>query len=89
MSATRINPVTRVKGNSESSYRTGDVNITAANIGACPSSTVWDNGEATILQFINSSTNTTYRLNLTKEGRLMLGKRVGSGSWTLKDVSSI
>lgn len=30
--------VTRVKGNSESSYRTGDVNLTAANIGAAPSS---------------------------------------------------
>lgn len=30
--------VTGVKGNSESSYRTGDVNITAANIGAVPTS---------------------------------------------------
>ena len=30
--------VTRVKGNSESSYRSGDVNLTAANIGAAASS---------------------------------------------------
>ena len=30
--------VTGVKGNSESSYRTGDVNITAANVGAVPTS---------------------------------------------------
>ena len=29
--------VTGVKGNSESTYRTGDVNITAANIGAATS----------------------------------------------------
>jgi hypothetical protein len=37
MTITRINPAstyTRVKGNSESSYRTGDVNLTPANIGA-------------------------------------------------------
>ena len=27
--------VTGVKGNSESSYRTGNVNVTAANIGGC------------------------------------------------------
>ena len=26
---------TKVKGNAESSYRTGDVNLTYANIGAC------------------------------------------------------
>jgi hypothetical protein len=32
------NSVTGVKGNSESSYRTGDVNLTAANIGAAASS---------------------------------------------------
>ena len=40
MTITRINQntVTRVKGNSESSYRTGDVNLTAANIGAAASS---------------------------------------------------
>ena len=32
------NAVTGVKGNSESSYRTGNVNITAANVGAAPTS---------------------------------------------------
>ena len=32
------NTVTGVKGNSESSYRTGNVNITAANVGAAPTS---------------------------------------------------
>lgn len=34
-----ITPVTGVKGNSESSYRTGQVNLTAANVGAIPSNT--------------------------------------------------
>lgn len=37
---TNTQTVTGVKGNSESSYRTGNVNITAANVGAAPSSTV-------------------------------------------------
>lgn len=32
------NAVTGVKGNSESTYRTGNVNITAANVGAAPTS---------------------------------------------------
>ena len=32
------NTVTGVKGNSESTYRTGNVNITAANVGAAPTS---------------------------------------------------
>lgn len=34
----QVNSITGVKGNSESSYRTGDVNLTAANIGAAASS---------------------------------------------------
>lgn len=34
-----ISNVTGVKGNSESAYRTGNVNLTAANIGAIPSNT--------------------------------------------------
>ena len=33
----QVNSVTGVKGNSESSYRTGNVNITAANVGAAAS----------------------------------------------------
>ena len=33
------NSVTGVKGNSESSYRTGNVNLTPANLGAVPTST--------------------------------------------------
>lgn len=34
----QVNTVTGIKGNSESSYRTGQVNITAANVGAAASS---------------------------------------------------
>ena len=34
----QVNSVTGVKGNSESSYRTGNVNLTAANVGAAASS---------------------------------------------------
>lgn len=38
----QVNSVTGVKGNSESSYRTGNVNLTAANIGAAASSHTHD-----------------------------------------------
>ena len=34
----QVNSITGVKGNSESSYRTGNVNLTAANVGAAASS---------------------------------------------------
>ena len=34
----QVNSITGVKGNAESSYRTGNVNLTPANIGAAPSS---------------------------------------------------
>ena len=42
MTITRMNKVSGVKGNSESSYRTGDVNLTPANIGAATASDVQD-----------------------------------------------
>ena len=37
-SGAQVNSITGIKGNSESSYRTGNVNLTAANIGAAASS---------------------------------------------------
>lgn len=37
-SGAQVNSITGVKGNSESSYRTGNVNLTAANVGAAASS---------------------------------------------------
>ena len=36
--------VTGVKGDAESTYRTGNVNLTAANIGALPSNTTFASG---------------------------------------------
>lgn len=53
------NSVTGVKGNSESSYRTGNVNLTAANVGAAPTS--------------HASTGTTYGLgNASNYGHVKL-----------------
>jgi len=37
-SGAQVNSVTGIKGNSESSYRTGNVNLTAANVGAAAAS---------------------------------------------------
>lgn len=45
--------VSGIKGNSESSYRTGDVNLTAANVGAADLSNL-------VTSLSSSSTNTQY-----------------------------
>lgn len=37
-SGAQVNTITGIKGNAESAYRTGNVNLTAANIGALPTS---------------------------------------------------
>lgn len=37
----QVNTITGIKGNAETTYRTGNVNITPANIGALPSSTAF------------------------------------------------
>ena len=39
----QVNSITGIKGDSESTYRTGNVNITPANIGAIPSSSIGAN----------------------------------------------
>ena len=46
--------VTGIKGNAESSYRSGNVNLTAANIGALPSNTTYVSG-------VKGNSETTYR----------------------------
>ena len=58
-SGAQVNTVTGVKGDSESSYRTGNVNITPANIGAVATSVV---GSASGVCPLNSSgiVDTTY-----------------------------
>ena len=58
----QVNSITGIKGSAESSYRTGQVNITAANVGAVPTSRTI-NGQAL-------SSNIT--LNATSVGALAL-----------------
>ena len=55
----QVNTVTGIKGNSESAYRKGDVNLTPANIGAVASS----NGDASNTKV--TFTQSTSRVNLT------------------------
>lgn len=45
---TNTQTVTGVKGNAESSYRTGNVNLTPANVGALPSANVANNNTITV-----------------------------------------
>ena len=55
----QVNTVTGIKGNAESTYRKGDVNLTPANIGAVASS----NGDASNTKV--TFTQSTSRVNLT------------------------
>lgn len=43
----QVNTITGIKGNAESSYRTGQVNLTAANIGAAAASHTHTIGDIT------------------------------------------
>lgn len=51
----QVNTVTGVKGNSESSYQTGNVNLTAANVGALPISGGTISGNLTVTGTITGS----------------------------------
>jgi hypothetical protein len=86
------NLVTGVKGNTENSYRTGNVNITPANIGAvatnltaiadCDDNTLTGNGGQIHFYGTNNNTlNTPYKQGLTNksEGLLIV---LGNAGWT-------
>ena len=60
----------RVKGNAESTYRTGDVNLTAENIGALPSNTKYAasdsvGGAANNLKYLKNTANTNVGIDDT------------------------
>ena len=77
-------PVTGVKGNSESSYRTGNVNITKANIGL---SNVEDKSSATIRSEL-TSTNVTTALGYTpanKDNILTKSSNGTAGQFAVSD----
>lgn len=71
--------VTGVKGNAESTYRTGQVNLTPANIGAQP---VFTDGSATIASEANSVV--TIKTSVTQSGGAIAA---GSTSITLAKVA--
>lgn len=62
-SGAQVNSITGVKGNSESSYRTGNVNLTAANVGAVDKSGDTMNGN---LDF-NSTNGTQKSINFNTD----------------------
>lgn len=86
--------VTGIKGNAESSYRSGNVNLTAANIGALPSNTTYVSG-------VKGNSEITYRsgnVNITPvnigavaksgdtiTGRLNINNGSGNGVSIYKD----
>ena len=87
MTATRINPTyynTRVKGNAENAYRTGDVNLTPANIGAAAASHnhAYKLITATKAYSLAAGNNTTVTLNPSVPSgyNAVAVKRVTSGA---------
>lgn len=70
------NTVTRVKGNAESAYRTGDVNLTPANIGAVSKS-----GDAMTGTLASSKTTNTYLAG--NKGDAIINSTAGAGAYTM------
>lgn len=78
----QVNTVTGVKGSSESSYRTGNVNLTAANVGAVPTSRTV-NGKA----LSSNITLTAANVSAVPTTRTVNGKELSSNiSLTKSDV---
>lgn len=79
----KVNAVTGVKGNAESTYRTGNVNLTADNVGAENRYIISSSGLADYVQYVIPlicTDNTNIGANATISGRLF-GKRI-NGSIT-------
>lgn len=74
-----LNSVTGVKGNAESTYRTGSVNLTPANIGAVPTSTTV-NGHALTSNISVTTTDLGIDDYVTSKG--------SSGDWTYRKWNS-
>ena len=74
-----LNTVTGVKGNAESTYRTGSVNLTPANIGAVPTSTTV-NGHALTSNISVTTTDLGIDDYVTSKG--------SSGDWTYRKWNS-
>ncbi len=63
-SGAQVNSITGVKGNAEASYRTGDVNLTPANIGALPdTTTAVDIGAVQNINIVNADVANAAALN--------------------------
>ena len=75
----QVNSITGVKGNAESSYRTGNVNLTPANIGAAAASHTHGAGD------INSGTLNAARLpaaTASTQGAVKLGASGGAAAYS-------
>ena len=75
---TNTQTITGVKGNVESSYRTGNVNLTPANIGAVAKS-----GDTITGTLTSSKTTSTYLAG--NQGQAIINSTAGAGGYTMLD----
>lgn len=84
---TNTQTITGVKGNAESSYRTGQVNLTAANIGAIAKNTgvtavTWDSTNKKLTRTINGTAADVVTIGTIKTALGLAKSDVGLGSVT-------
>lgn len=91
----QVNSITGVKGNAESSYRTGNVNLTAANVGAAPSSHTHSSNDITLGYLNIHPENSPVLIPFINNDIAFLTKRGGSaivqynGTTQSTDISNV
>lgn len=90
-SGAQVNTVTGIKGNSESAYRTGNVNLTAANIGALEPSGDASNAKVTFTQSsgrVNLTSGESLKTTLGKLSKWYADLKAVAFSGSYNDLSN-
>lgn len=83
----QVNTVTGIKGANESAYRTGNVNLTAANVGAAPTSHSHNNATTSAAGFMSASDKT--KLNGLQNYSAGQGLSLSNGVFSLKTLEDM
>ncbi len=86
-SGAQVNTITGIKGNAESSYRTGNVNLTPANIGAATSGHTHNAATTSAAGFMSASDKT--KLNGLKAYKAGQGLLLSGDTFSLKTLDDM